>query len=171
MDTVNRVHVNGVAMHIGHSSQLDTCEQRACQRGIQGRVHVDTVNRVHVNGVVMPNEEHVSSKYVSCQNRNRLTQIWGSSHPDMGEIRVILSSHEYNEKTLDAVLKIEVADTGIGMKHESIQKLFDPFTQMHVHRDTGGTGLGLSITKKIVTLMKGSITCNFSENSGYTRPS
>jgi len=48
-------------------------------------------------------------------------------------------------------LRLEVADTGIGIEEESKKKLFKPFTQLQA--DSGGTGLGLhSVSKKIEVL-------------------
>lgn len=53
----------------------------------------------------------------------------------------------------------EVADSGIGMTPEQVERVFDPFKQAHEGiRDTfGGTGLGLSIVKTIVQDMGGDI--------------
>ncbi|MFT7675909.1 MAG: PAS domain S-box-containing protein, partial [Gammaproteobacteria bacterium] len=58
------------------------------------------------------------------------------------------------------IVLLEVEDTGIGLKAESLEHLFDSFTQADssTTRQYGGTGLGLAITKKLVELMKGSIT-------------
>ncbi|MFA6356018.1 MAG: PAS domain S-box protein [Candidatus Omnitrophota bacterium] len=55
----------------------------------------------------------------------------------------------------DNVIRVMVRDTGIGIKKENIQKLFQEFTQLQ--RKVGGTGLGLSICKKIVEAHKGKI--------------
>ena len=53
-----------------------------------------------------------------------------------------------------------VSDTGIGIKPEDIPGLFQPFHQIDsgLTRKHEGTGLGLSICKKLLDLMKGSIS-------------
>ena len=56
-------------------------------------------------------------------------------------------------------LEICVADTGIGIKSEDLEKIFDKFVQIDftLVRQYEGTGLGLSIAKGLVKLHKGSI--------------
>jgi signal transduction histidine kinase len=58
-----------------------------------------------------------------------------------------------------AVIHFEVSDSGIGIRAEKIQTLFEPFTQADasVTRKYGGTGLGLPITKNLIELMGGSL--------------
>jgi signal transduction histidine kinase/CheY-like chemotaxis protein len=52
-------------------------------------------------------------------------------------------------------VRFEVIDTGIGIKKESISKIFESFSQADpdTTRRFGGTGLGLSIADKILGLM------------------
>jgi signal transduction histidine kinase len=59
----------------------------------------------------------------------------------------------------DGLLKLTVSDTGIGMKQEALQYIFDEFRQadMSSTRKYGGTGLGLAIVKKFINLMGGDI--------------
>lgn len=54
---------------------------------------------------------------------------------------------------------LSVQDTGIGIKPEAINKLFNKFERIDVERNTTieGTGLGLAITKHLVELMGGNI--------------
>ena len=71
--------------------------------------------------------------------------------PSPGEISVKL-------KEDDGYLRVEVADTGIGISTEDLPKIFDEFYR-GVAGDTEakGTGLGLSISKKIVEAYGGRI--------------
>ena len=56
-------------------------------------------------------------------------------------------------------LIVSVEDTGIGIKRDNIDKLFDKFERLDEDRNTTieGTGLGLAITKRLVQLMHGEL--------------
>jgi signal transduction histidine kinase/DNA-binding NarL/FixJ family response regulator len=57
-----------------------------------------------------------------------------------------------------AKLRFTVADTGVGIASEDINKLFQAFEQVGAqNRKTEGTGLGLAISQQIVQLMGGQI--------------
>ncbi len=68
----------------------------------------------------------------------------------------------------DSLLRIEIADTGIGMSPEQLARVFDEFEQAEssTARRFGGTGLGLSITRKLVSLMGGTISIESLEGQG-----
>jgi len=63
------------------------------------------------------------------------------------------------ENTDHVDLRIEVNDTGIGIKPEIINDLFQPFVQADgtTTRKYGGSGLGLSIVQRLIDLLKGKI--------------
>ncbi len=66
------------------------------------------------------------------------------------------------------LIRVSVADTGIGMEKEFVTKLFDKFSQEYesVTRNYGGTGLGMSICKELVELMGGRILVNSEKGKG-----
>ena len=59
----------------------------------------------------------------------------------------------------EGVLKIIIRDTGAGMNHAALEKLFQKSSQVSedVHRRQIGTGLGLYITKEICKKMNGDV--------------
>ncbi|MEM9553362.1 MAG: ATP-binding protein [Acidobacteriota bacterium] len=65
-------------------------------------------------------------------------------------------------------IRLEVADTGIGMSDEQLERIFDPFTQADASttRRYGGTGLGLAIAREHCRLMAGSLTATSAEGEG-----
>jgi signal transduction histidine kinase/CheY-like chemotaxis protein len=64
----------------------------------------------------------------------------------------------------------EFTDTGIGIKPEDIDKIFEGYSQLDMAstRKAGGTGLGLYITKKILDMMGGSIKVESTPGKGST---
>lgn len=67
-------------------------------------------------------------------------------------------------------LCIEVTDTGVGIKPESLDAIFDAYDQADksTHRLYGGTGLGLSVCKSLVDLMGGHIEVDSEVGVGTT---
>lgn len=61
-----------------------------------------------------------------------------------------------SEELIDLI--IEVKDSGIGISKELQEAIFDPFVQERDNKNYGGTGLGLTITKRLTSLMNGTIS-------------
>jgi signal transduction histidine kinase/CheY-like chemotaxis protein len=84
---------------------------------------------------------------------------------DEGIVSLEIDSQQNNDKS---IVEIIIRDTGIGMGKESLEKIFNPFSQADetVTRNFGGTGLGLTICKKIIEKMNGTITVESEEGEG-----
>jgi K+-sensing histidine kinase KdpD len=64
--------------------------------------------------------------------------------------------------------RIEIADTGVGIKKEDIDKLFVDFSRLDKDMNMKGTGLGLSICKKMIERMGGKVDVDSEYGVGTT---
>jgi len=76
----------------------------------------------------------------------------------------------YVESDQGIALNFQVADTGIGLSPEQVQRVFNQFEQADpsITRKYGGTGLGLSIVKSLVECMDGNIQIKSTLGKGTT---
>ncbi|QTA81386.1 Two component system response regulator/histidine kinase, PAS domain-containing [Desulfonema limicola] len=123
--------------------------------------------RAEKKGLLLINENHQLPLYVHADEK-RLRQIL---------INLLGNSVKFTEKGTIALrvkkqdkgVSFSVEDTGIGIKEEDFQKIFDPFKQAGEHKyQAQGTGLGLSITRNLVELMGGKIKISSQPGLGST---
>ena len=74
----------------------------------------------------------------------------------------------YRKESYGINLVVAIKDTGIGMKEESLEKLFTSFNQVDSsrNRQEGGIGLGLAISHALVQKMGGAITVRSESGKG-----
>ena len=79
---------------------------------------------------------------------------------DAGSVRVHMDVEpSANDPSTPSTLRVEVMDTGVGIRTEALGQLFQPFQQADdtMSRRFGGTGLGLAISARLATMLEGSI--------------
>jgi signal transduction histidine kinase/DNA-binding response OmpR family regulator len=81
---------------------------------------------------------------------------------------VVLHVKMVDSSKKGVVLRVEIADTGLGITTENQGRLFASFTQADASttRIFGGTGLGLAISKQLVEMMGGQIGVDSEIGSG-----
>jgi PAS domain S-box-containing protein len=84
-------------------------------------------------------------------------------NPDGGAVTISAHQIEGNR------LRVQVRDTGPGIKPENLDKLFTPFERLGAEQ-TGveGTGLGLALSKRLLDLMGGSMGVENNPDRGCT---
>ncbi len=95
-------------------------------------------------------------------DENRLRQVLlnllGNSFKftETGEVTLTVTNETTPGDSL-CQLHFAISDTGVGISPESINRLFQPFSQADssITRRYGGTGLGLAISKRLTELMGG----------------
>lgn len=68
----------------------------------------------------------------------------------------------------DSTLHFEISDSGIGVEHSELERIFEAFHKAVEGKDAiyGGTGLGLAICKKLMRLMEGDISIESTKGYG-----
>ena len=74
------------------------------------------------------------------------------------------------ERTDEGGVRLSVTDSGIGIREDDLQTIFEDFRQVDQSstREYPGTGLGLSITKKLLSLLGGTISVRSVYGEGAT---
>ncbi|MGZ4466515.1 MAG: response regulator [Nocardioides sp.] len=87
---------------------------------------------------------------------------------DTGEVVVQASVESQSRESV--VLRVDVTDTGVGIRPEARDRLFDAFTQADpsTTRRHGGTGLGLAISRQLVEALGGEISLRSELGTGST---
>lgn len=136
---------------------LDVVAQRALEKGL------------NLSVIVAPDAPHWVVGDPMRLNQI-LTNLIGNAvkFTHQGEVWVevsLLSRLAFDGQTL---LEFNVCDTGVGIKEEGLDTIFEPFTQADVStvREYGGTGLGLAITRQLVEAMGGEIGVTSTLNQG-----
>ena len=74
-----------------------------------------------------------------------------------GEVQIMVHPQKIQRDT--CWIRFQIKDTGIGIKQEALESIFEAFMQADdsMTRKYGGTGLGLAITRQLIELMHGQL--------------
>ncbi len=133
------------------------CAERAHQKGLEILCSLPTARSLLFLGD-------------SVRYRQIVTNLVGNAikFTDQGQVAIRLELHE--ESAQDALLRLEVEDSGIGIPAEVQARIFDAFVQADVTttRRYGGTGLGLAISNQLAELMGGDLGVQSEPGRGST---
>jgi signal transduction histidine kinase/FixJ family two-component response regulator len=87
---------------------------------------------------------------------------------DAGQVKLV--ARLLQNESGSASLRLEVADSGIGMTDDQVARLFQPFSQADASmtRRFGGTGLGLTISRRLAEMLGGAIDVESRPGEGST---
>jgi signal transduction histidine kinase len=103
-------------------------------------------------------------------DRLKLSQIWHNLlsnaikfTPEGGCVKVGIEAEPTG-------ILVQVADNGLGIAPEDLQRIFEKFKRVHVRGTAGekGTGLGLAIVQQLVQLHGGRVEANSKVGAGST---
>jgi signal transduction histidine kinase len=135
-------------------------------------IHVENMTRTQVQQKQLRFEierQPTHDEIIVLGNYQRLLQVMlnlvGNAIKFTHEGEITVSTEVLKKKVavqnqeLPGLVKVRVADTGIGVSLDQQDKLFQSFSQVDgsLTRQYGGTGLGLAISQKLVEAMGGSV--------------
>ena len=139
------------------SETLDIITPRAAEKGLEFRTEVRST---------LPNALYGDEVRIRQILINLLSNA--VKYTPKGSITFSVSGESAGED--DLILKIAVADTGIGIKEEDKDRLFRGFERLDMvkNRSVEGTGLGLAITMNLLSMMDGEIHVDSVYGEGST---
>ena len=139
---------------------IATCRQNAEEKGLALSITIDDAARV----TLQSDPTKIKTVVVNLlSNAIKFTDIGGVS---IG-VHLYNESPDHNNED-QCNLEISVKDTGIGIEHDILEKIFQPFAQADssTTRLYGGTGLGLTICERIARELGGSISAESEKGKG-----
>jgi two-component system phosphate regulon sensor histidine kinase PhoR len=157
------IRLNNISADLLVLSELESGRPQAEPERISIRAAVESALRTveaeaRVRGVALRSEQLNEAEVMG--DRVRLEQVL---------VNLLDNAIKFNRpggdvsvettRASDSLVRIVIADTGIGIPSEDVPRIFERFYQVDKARSraVGGTGLGLSIVKHVVERMNGTI--------------
>ncbi|MFT5880606.1 MAG: two-component system sensor histidine kinase CpxA [Moritella sp.] len=130
---------------------------------------------------LMQIEEHLQpSQTLHAEVNNTTPMALADSQLCLRAVKNILeNAHKYAGESATITLtvkqtaehvEITVADNGVGIPQQQLQRIFDPFIRLEKARtkQSGGYGLGLAIVKEAMLIMQGQAIAEINNDGGLT---
>jgi len=145
---------------------LDVLGPRAMEK------HIDLIYFVaeDVPGMVLGDEQRLRQVLINLiGNAVKFTSV-GEVYLDVSARAVAAEEREALDQRELWEITFAVRDSGIGIPHDKMDRLFKVFSQIDATntRTFGGTGLGLAISKRLTEMMGGSIAVTSEVDKGST---
>ncbi len=136
---------------------LNMVKMAASQKGLKMNVDLDENMPYMLNG----DEGRIRQVLINLINN-------AIKFTKQGSVTLGVSGAYINDENYE--MHFTVKDTGIGIKAEDLEHIYEAFQQldMNINRKEEGTGLGLAITKNLVQLMGGDIQVESVYGEGTT---
>ena len=136
---------------------IDMTMHRASEKGLELLLYVHPDIPVRLSGDPL-------------RLRQILANLVGNAVKFTAQGEVVVEARLRRQAARQATILFSVADTGIGIAPDQIDKVFESFTQADssTTRRYGGTGLGLTISKQLIEMMGGRIWVESEEGRGTT---
>ena len=124
------------------ANMINSIEKRALDKGLEFYTDIDE----NIPAILFGDDMRVSQVAM-----NLLTNA--VKYTREGRVDLKVSGKKIDKDTYR--LFVQVKDTGIGIKEEDMDKLFDTFTRLEVERNRNieGTGLGMAIVTRLLKMM------------------
>ena len=141
------------------SELIERCLTMVKEKAMKHSIQLNLENNCCSNSISADERKLKQIMYNLLSNAVKFT-------PEGGKITVKVQGNDEKEvdrlnggRDFNGDILISVSDTGVGLKPEDIDRVFNPFEQVNntMSKQTQGTGLGLQLTKKFVELHGGKI--------------
>ena len=162
----SKVRLDGLLKMVNDLLDISRIEMKNAQRELKD-INIKEV----IENIIELFSYEIKSKNIFVEINHECNQfILKADHEEITQVLTNLISNaiKYNKQggkicinfsSSESYLTIEIADSGIGLKANEVEKLFNEFyrAKNELTKDISGTGLGLTIVKRIIDSYSGKI--------------
>ncbi|MFT4580023.1 MAG: CheY-like chemotaxis protein [Nitrospinales bacterium] len=150
------------------SGNIPISIEPVCVAEVVNNVLTEVQPLAEKQNIQLINETSATSDLLVDTDRTRIKQVL---------LNIISNGIKYNrengkvilsyERVNNDILQINIKDTGIGIPEDKLDRLFEPFDRLgSENSEIEGVGIGLTISKKLVSLMHGTLGVQSVFNEG-----